>query len=114
MNSYEAKQVAHKSVDRELAEHVHAEAAGIEEPEFIQARDDVFIETDLYTYWEDGVIRFEFDGMPNVIIRELLKRSGFKWSPRSGSWVRKRTANGIAAGTYVCKELDRMAMEGKV
>ena len=41
----------------------------------------------------DERIRFYFDEIPSVEVRNLMKRNAFKWSPKNGAWQRQLTAN---------------------
>ena len=41
----------------------------------------------------DERIRFYFDEIPPVEVRNLMKRNAFKWSPKNGAWQRQLTAN---------------------
>ena len=41
----------------------------------------------------DERIRFYFDEIPTVEVRNLMKRNAFKWSPKNGAWQRQLTAN---------------------
>ena len=41
----------------------------------------------------DERIRFYFDTIPSVEVRNLMKRNAFKWSPKNGAWQRQLTAN---------------------
>lgn len=38
-------------------------------------------------------MRFYFDSIPPVEVRNLMKRNAFKWSPKNGAWQRQLTAN---------------------
>ena len=38
-------------------------------------------------------IRFYFNEIPSVEVRNLMKRNAFKWSPKNGAWQRQLTAN---------------------
>lgn len=38
-------------------------------------------------------MRFYFDSIPTVEVRNLMKRNAFKWSPKNGAWQRQLTAN---------------------
>lgn len=38
-------------------------------------------------------MRFYFDEIPSVEVRNLMKRNAFKWSPKNGAWQRQLTAN---------------------
>ena len=41
----------------------------------------------------DERMRFYFDAIPSVEVRNLMKRNAFKWSPKNGAWQRQLTAN---------------------
>ena len=41
----------------------------------------------------DERMRFYFDEIPTVEVRNLMKRNAFKWSPKNGAWQRQLTAN---------------------
>jgi hypothetical protein len=49
----------------------------------------------------DGHYSFVFDGKPSDETREMLKKSGFRWSPRNQYWQRKITPN----ATYVVNRI---------
>ncbi|MBQ2864184.1 MAG: hypothetical protein IJE91_01820 [Clostridia bacterium] len=53
----------------------------------------------------DMRIRIIFDEIPNEQIRTLLKRYGFKWSPKNSAWQRQLTSNGIYATKRVLEKL---------
>lgn len=38
-------------------------------------------------------MRFYFDSIPPVEVRNMMKRNAFKWSPKNGAWQRQLTAN---------------------
>ena len=40
----------------------------------------------------DERMRFYFDEIPPVEVRNLMKRNAFKWSPKNGAWQRQLTA----------------------
>lgn len=66
-------------------------------------------EHDGYTYHEDAEqmrVQLIFDSKPDDETRELLKRYGFRWSPRNNAWQRQLTANGKRAARQLMKELD--------
>lgn len=76
-----------------------------------RARDHVEQEGAGYTYREDPVenrIMFEFDGKPDVEIRQVLKSHAFKWAPSRGAWVRHLNNAGLYAAKCVRKKLDGM------
>lgn len=41
----------------------------------------------------DERMRFYFDEIPTVDVRNLMKRNAFKWSPKNGAWQRQLTSN---------------------
>lgn len=41
----------------------------------------------------DERMRFYFDEIPSVEVRNLMKRNAFKWSPKNGAWQRQLTNN---------------------
>ena len=41
----------------------------------------------------DERMRFYFDEIPSVEVRNLMKRNAFRWSPKNGAWQRQLTAN---------------------
>lgn len=50
---------------------------------------------------EDMRIRLFFEDIPSADVRDLLKKQGFKWSPRNSAWQRQLTTNGIWATKQV-------------
>jgi hypothetical protein len=73
-----------------------------------QARSDKAIceEQENYTYKEeDNRVQFLFEGKPDVEIRTLLKKNGFKWSPSRGAWVRMLNNASIYASERVKEKL---------
>lgn len=77
--------------------------------EAAEQRQDKRVETERYTYREDTVenrVMFEFDGKPSLEVRNVLKRHGFKWSPRRLAWVRYLNGNGIFAAKLVIEQLN--------
>jgi hypothetical protein len=79
--------------------------AALEKAGTRQDREEV---TANYTYREDteeNRIMFFFDGKPGEAVRAILKKCGFKWSPRRTAWVRQWTANGIYAARDVKEQL---------
>lgn len=49
-----------------------------------------------------------FDGKPDEEERNILKRSGFRWSPRFKAWQRQLTENAVAAVWKVVKQFDEL------
>lgn len=41
----------------------------------------------------DERMRFYFDEIPSVEVRNMMKRNAFKWSPKNGAWQRQLTNN---------------------
>ena len=67
-------------------------------------------ETKLYTLREDfndGRIRFEFDGKPRQEVIDIMKSRGFKWSPSNKAWQRQNTPNGVYSAKRVIEELEQ-------
>ena len=52
-------------------------------------------------------VQLDFSGKPNAETRQLLKRSGFRWSLSQGVWQRQNNENGHAAAKKVLAELDK-------
>ena len=81
----------------------------IDELERVQNSQDKTIETELYVYREsasENRVMFEFEGKPSLEVRNVLKRHGFKWSPRRLAWVRYLNGNGIFAAKLVIEQLN--------
>lgn len=65
-------------------------------------------ETKLYKMnedFEDGRIRFRFDGKPRQEIIDIMKSRGFRWSPSNKAWQRQNTPNGVWSAKKVMEEL---------
>ena len=65
-------------------------------------------ETKLYKLnedFEDGRIRFRFDGKPRQEVIDIMKSRGFKWSPSNKAWQRQNTPNGVYSAKRVIEEL---------
>lgn len=58
---------------------------------------------------EAARVQIIFDGIPSDERRNLLKSSGFRWSPRFKAWQRQNTPNGIYAAELVMKKLKEVA-----
>jgi hypothetical protein len=56
-------------------------------------------------------IQLKFPGKPDEQTRTLLKRSGFRWSPRESAWQRQLNSNGIAAAKSVIKSLTEASIK---
>ncbi len=64
-----------------------------------------------YEYAEDAEQRrvmFKFPEKPITSVRQLLGKSGFRWSPNRGGWVRPLNSNTIVAADAVRAQLSAM------
>lgn len=89
--------------------NMHRIQQRIDELERVQNSQDKTIETELYVYREsasENRVMFEFEGKPSLEVRNVLKRHGFKWSPRRLAWVRYLNGNGIFAAKLVIEQLN--------
>ena len=85
-----------KQLDRALKTQERAESGGLK------------AETKLYKMnedFEDGRIRFKFDGKPRQEIIDIMKSRGFRWSPSNKAWQRQNTPNGVWSAKKVMEEL---------
>ena len=85
-----------KQLDRALKTQERAESGGLK------------AETKLYKMnedFEDGRIRFRFDGKPRQEIIDIMKSRGFRWSPSNKAWQRQNTPNGVWSAKKVIEEL---------
>lgn len=48
-------------------------------------------------------LQLMFDGKPDDDIRAVLKKNGFRWSPKNGTWQRQLTPNARAALRWMLK-----------
>lgn len=57
-----------------------------------------------------GLMRLQlfFDGKPDPEIRDVLKKNGFRWSPRNACWQRQLTDNARWSLKRVIEQLDKM------
>lgn len=53
-----------------------------------------------------------FDGKPDEETRDIVKKHGFRWSPKNGCWQRQLTANGKYALKEVITELQKTSTSG--
>lgn len=64
--------------------------------------------TDLFKVVENAeIMRLQliFEGKPDADVREVLKKNGFKWSPKNEAWQRQLTDNAKRAVQRVITEL---------
>lgn len=54
---------------------------------------------------EENRLQLVFDGKPEEEIRAILKKNGYKWSPRNSVWQRQLTPNAISNLRYVLDEV---------
>lgn len=72
------------------------------------------ITNDFYTVRENVEImrlQFIFDSKPAEEVRELLKRYGFKWSPKNKAWQRVLTNNARFATELLIKKLNEQLVK---
>jgi len=55
----------------------------------------------------DERMRFYFDAIPSIEVRNLMKRHAFKWSPKNGAWQRQLTNNCKYDTKRILAELNR-------
>ena len=48
-------------------------------------------------------LQLMFDGKPDDDIRAVLKKNGFRWSPKNGTWQRPLTPNALSAFQWMLK-----------
>lgn len=49
-----------------------------------------------------------FDGKPDAEVRDILKKNGFRWSPKNTAWQRQLTNNAKYAADRVIKAIENM------
>lgn len=57
---------------------------------------------------EENRLQLIFDGKPEEAERNILKKNGFRWSPRFKAWQRQLTENAVAAVWDVVKQFDEL------
>lgn len=85
-----------KQLDRALKTQERAESGGLKADTKLYKLDEDF---------DDGRIRFKFNGVPSPEVREVLKSRGFRWSPSNKAWQRQNTPNGVWSAKKVIEEL---------
>lgn len=53
-------------------------------------------------------LQLVFDGKPEEEERNILKKNGFRWSPRFKAWQRQLTENAVCAVWQVVKDFDKL------
>ena len=93
-------------VEQLRAEHAHRESgaesrytAGLELPAGVTLEENGDINR----------IQLRFPGKPAESVRNLLKRYGFRWSPRESAWQRQLNDNGRYAVKSVIEEIGKAA-----
>jgi hypothetical protein len=56
---------------------------------------------------EENSIQLVFPGKPDVSVRTLLKRNGFRWSPTNGAWQRHLNSAGKYAAQRIIEEVSK-------
>ena len=85
-----------KQLDRALKTQERAESGGLKADTKLYKLDEDF---------DDGRIRFKFDGKPRQEIIDIMKSRGFRWSPSNKAWQRQNTPNGVWSAKKVIEEL---------
>ena len=85
-----------KQLDRALKTQERAESGGLKADTKLYKMNEDF---------EDGRIRFKFDGKPRQEIIDIMKSRGFRWSPSNKAWQRQNTPNGVWSAKKVMEEL---------
>lgn len=57
---------------------------------------------------EEMRLQLIFDGKPEPEVREILKKNGFRWSPKNTAWQRQLTSNAKYAANRVIKEIENL------
>ena len=52
-----------------------------------------------------------FDGKPDEETRDIVKKHGFRWSPKNGCWQRQLTSNGRYAAKKAVEEIEKLELE---
>ena len=74
-------------------------------------------ETSFFTMVENKELmrlQLAFEGKPEPAVREVLKKNGFRWSPKNGCWQRQLTDNARYSVKRVLQTLEEMAKEQTV
>ena len=85
-----------KQLDRALKTQERAESGGLKADTKLYKMNEDF---------EDGRIRFKFDGKPRQEVIDIMKSRGFRWSPSNKAWQRQNTPNGVWSAKKVMEEL---------
>lgn len=79
-----------------------------------ESHEDIVAPDGLYRLVENTEImrlQFIFAGKPEESVRAVLKKNGFKWSPKQGRWQRPLTDNAKRAAKKVMEELNELNHE---
>jgi hypothetical protein len=54
---------------------------------------------------DDNRVRFFFDAKPDREVRALMKREGFRWSPKAGAWQRQLTPYAVDTAKRLAQKI---------
>lgn len=93
-------------------QNIHATKARLERLKAAKEKETTDYDTEHFKVVENTeMMRLQlfFDGKPDVEIREVVKRNGFKWSPKNKCWQRQLTNNAKYSLKCLIKQLDQLA-----
>ncbi|MBD5088912.1 MAG: hypothetical protein HDT30_08920 [Clostridiales bacterium] len=93
-------------------QNIHATKARLERLKAAKEKETTDYDTEHFKVVENTeMMRLQlfFDGKPDVEIREIVKRNGFKWSPKNECWQRQLTGNAKYSLKCLIKQLDQLA-----
>ena len=93
-------------------QNIHATKARLERLKAAKEKETTDYDTEHFKVVENTeMMRLQlfFDGKPDVEIREIVKRNGFKWSPKNECWQRQLTNNAKYSLKCLIKQLDQLA-----
>lgn len=93
-------------------QNIHATKARLERLKAAKEKETTDYDTEHFKVVENTeMMRLQlfFDGKPDAEIREIVKRNGFKWSPKNECWQRQLTNNAKYSLKCLIKQLDQLA-----
>lgn len=93
-------------------QNIHATKARLERLKAAKEKETTDYDTEHFKVVENTeMMRLQlfFDGKPDVEIRAVVKRNGFKWSPKNKCWQRQLTNNAKYSLKCLIKQLDQLA-----